>query len=526
MGDLYAMIYYLGFPSDFGTFSIDDVYGLHNIRLSIPTVNNHEFLAVDGGLTHALQSNQKVFQEMKITPAALRTLLASNPVAAAETFRLIVQALFTHVLGMPPSQNARKTVSLPERQHGISVTITGAFGCVETQDRGSLHMHFVTFGSLTPTVLQQAGGIPFMLPSVTRLLERKQSTSLSSVTHVRHLISDINDGVHPRATLFTTHNPITEPTEFLHDVERTVDNCNIHKHSRSCCKKNCVSCRHGRPAATISATCCVQLKPAKKSSIHPNIYDVLQTIQPSKASSQKERDFNAFPIQQLDDRILIWELKRPVIQGPYCACCRFNETEPKRFPKFDYLELPCDLKEQYERLSPENHKRIERSLCYRNGSVVEYNPILSAILGCNTNYSFLGSDSQSRSACCYVIKYITKNPSGLTSILPLAYSARCAVQKYLSKAEDSGTVLRTAIHYTNAILNQITGLEEMAAEMAAAAILGMAAETVTPHLQLAFVTAALAYSDSKYKEMNRQSLTIEQEFAEHHYENQIIDDDE
>lgn len=53
--------------------------------------------------------------------------------------------------------------------------------------------------------------------------------------------------------------------------------------------------------------------------------------------------------------------------------------------------------------------------------------------------------------------------------------------------------------------------------------MGMAAETVTPRFQFAFATAALAYSESKYKEMNRRPLPIEQEFAEHHYENEILD---
>lgn len=41
---------------------------------------------------------------MKITPAALGTLLASNPVSVVEIFRFTVQANFTHVLGMPPSR--------------------------------------------------------------------------------------------------------------------------------------------------------------------------------------------------------------------------------------------------------------------------------------------------------------------------------------------------------------------------------------------------------------------------------------
>ena len=529
MGHLYAMIYYLGFPSDFGTYSVDDIYGLLNIRLSIAPKDNNNFPAVDGGLTMALQSNAKEFNQVPTTPAALRTLLASNPVASAEIFRLIVQTIFTYVIGMPPCENARRTVPLPERPHGISGTVTGAFGSLETQDRGSLHMHFVSFGSLTPTLLQAASGIPFMLKPISAILERKEATSLGSVTHLRHLMNDIKDGSRPRAALFTSHNPVTEPTEFLQDVERTVDNCNIHHHSRSCSKNNCTVYRHGRPTDTVSETGCVQLKAAKKTTLHPNLYDVLDGIEPPKRESQNDRDFFAFPIPKPDDRIIVWELKRPVIQGPYCACCSFGNLEKKRFPEFEYLQLPPDLQEEYNSLSPETHQRIDRSLCYRNGSVVEYNPILSAILGCNTNYSFLGSDSQARCACCYVIKYITKNPTELTSISPLAYKARCAVSKYPSKAADSGTDLRTAIHFTNAILNQITGLEEVSAEMAGAAIMDMAAETVTHAFQFAFVTAALAYSEFLYNKKGRQQLSVEEEFAdifdEHPFIEELSDDE-
>ena len=106
--------------------------------------------------------------------------------ASAEIFRLIVQTIFTYVIGMPPCENARRTVPLPERPHGISGTVTGAFGSLETQDRGSLHMHFVSFGSLTPTLLQAASGIPFMLKPISAILERKEATFLGSVTHLRH----------------------------------------------------------------------------------------------------------------------------------------------------------------------------------------------------------------------------------------------------------------------------------------------------------------------------------------------------
>ena len=116
------------------------------------------------------------------------------------------------------------------------------------------------------------------------------------------------------AALFTSHNPVTEPTEFLQDVERTVDNCNIHHHSRSCSKNNCTVYRHGRPTDTVSETGCVQLKAAKKTALHPNLYDVLDGIEPPKRESQNDRDFFAFPIPKPDDRIIVWELKRPVIK--------------------------------------------------------------------------------------------------------------------------------------------------------------------------------------------------------------------
>lgn len=513
MGHLYAMIYYLGFPSDFGTFAIDDIYGLLNIRMSISPANNNVFPAVDGGLTSALKSNAKSFENNPTTPAALRTLLAKNPVASAEIFRLIVQALFTHVIGMPPTKNARRTVPLPGRQHGISGTITGAFGSLETQDRGSLHMHFVTFGSLTPAFMQCASGIPFMLPAITALLERKQATSLNPVTHLRHLMNDINDAPHPRASLFTAHKPISENADFIQDVERTVDNCNIHQHTKSCSKNHSTSCKNGRPQATVSATGCVQLKAVKQTITHTNCYDIMDEISRPKPESQCDRDFFAFPIPKTDDRILVWEEKRQVIQGPICICCSYAQNQKKRFPDFEYLQLPTDLQEQYDKLSPDQHQQIERSLCYRNGSVVEYNPILSAILGCNTNYSFLGSESQARCACCYVIKYITKNPAELISILPLAYKARCSVEKYPSKAADSGTNLRNAMYFTNACLNQITGLEEVSGEMAAADLVGMDAETITHRVQFAFVTAALADAESRYEQRKRPKLSIEEEFA-------------
>ena len=102
----------------------------------------------------------------------------------------------------------------------------------------------------------------------------------------------------------------------------------------------------------------------------------MEKISKPKPESQSDRDFFAFPIPKTDDRIIVWESKRKDIQGPACSCCSFDDIQTKRFPNFEYLLLPEDLKEEYNKLSPDQHHQIERSLCFRNGSVVEYNPIL------------------------------------------------------------------------------------------------------------------------------------------------------
>ena len=159
-----------------------------------------------------------------------------------------------------------------------------------------------------------------------------------------------------------------------------------------------------------------------------------------------------------------------------------------------YLQLPNDLQTEFELLDPEMHQRINRHLENRNGLVVEYNRGMSAILGCNTDFSFFGSESAARCAACYVLKYITNNPAELDSTIALVYKARVDIKNHPSKAENSGSNIRTATHFLNAVLNRINGLEEVSAQMAAAAIIGMSFDSVTHDFQLTFVTAAIAYA--------------------------------
>ena len=147
MSHLYALVNHFGMPSVYFTFSIDDTYNTLNIRLSYPQENNTSFPATESGLGESLKKGETEFNGIKISNAALRTTLASGggAVAAAEIFSQLVDAIFTDLLGMPPTAEAKRSVPLPGRFHGVFGTCTAAFGVTETQERGSLHMHLVSF---------------------------------------------------------------------------------------------------------------------------------------------------------------------------------------------------------------------------------------------------------------------------------------------------------------------------------------------------------------------------------------------
>ena len=145
MSHLYALVYHFGMPTVYFTFSPDDTYSTLNIRLSYPQENNRDFPASENGLADALKEGQTEMREIKINSEALKTLLASGggSLAGAEIFSQLVDAVFSDLLGMPPTAKARRTVPLPGRFHGVFGTCTAAFGVTETQERGSLHMHVV-----------------------------------------------------------------------------------------------------------------------------------------------------------------------------------------------------------------------------------------------------------------------------------------------------------------------------------------------------------------------------------------------
>lgn len=101
---------------------------------------------------------------------------------------------------------------------------------------------------------------------VSKAIDLIVCTELDPVTHLRHIIRDLQGETLPHACLFPPHHPLEDPLVFEEDVKRVVDLSNIHQHTKTCTKgKAGISgCRLGRPMTLQNKTEPRQIKPIKK----------------------------------------------------------------------------------------------------------------------------------------------------------------------------------------------------------------------------------------------------------------------
>ena len=116
---------------------------------------------------------------------------------------------------------------------------------------------------------------------------------------------------------------------------------------------------------------------------------------------------------------------------------------------------------------------IYLKLTTRNGYVVDYNPTLTAVLGCHSNALLLGSSEQSKVAAHYVGPYVDKNKTPLSESLEVVYEATEHAKNHPSIAEDTGTNARFVQYVMTRILNQLGSLMEICDTQAAGAVLGL-----------------------------------------------------
>ena len=504
MTKLYAFCQYFGMPGAYLTFAPDDVHQVLGIRLCYTSFDNTSFPADGASLLTALKNGETFFEtSLKIGEAELHALMGSNPVAAAEIFNRIQNAVYEHLLGVKPDDYSKKTVPLGNNSRGVFGKTVAVFSVVETQARISLHGHSAVWASLPPRIIQQYAADPTRIAAIMNCLDGMFSAQLPLHVHVAGLARRLRGERVTRYTYTPSPNPSTHPTLFTARSNIIQDNVGCHQHSDTCEKSPTgkYMCRLARPAALNPVTSVVQL-------IQPtDVYDATTTrgdhwqvraegIESlNTTTSALNRDHTLFPIPEVDSRCIVLELGRPGFPLPATfeqARIQFDNAENLEgtFCSSDTWLVICDSIGKI--IDSDLRSKVWNLLRVRNGAIVDFSPTSTSVLACNTAMYALGSVEQCKAILAYLLKYLVKDATALAHSLVIIKDALDKVEMYPSTAPDAAeSTTRSGKQLLQVILNKLSGMTELADTQAASLLLGYTAEKSTDATTFVFASAAV-----------------------------------
>ncbi len=334
-----------------------------------------------------------------------------------------------------------------ERQEGIFGECRAYTDVNENQGRGTLHLHGSFWSDLRPELLQQALTSPEALKALCQRLDSIVQCSLPSQE-----IQVPKDGMEISLTM----SPSPSKTEeFTRRWTQVASRLNVHQHAPTCHKGKvgALRCRMGYPQACVN-------HPTDLRELVVTHVDGGKVVEAQPLENKTQQVLiGADALLKREPRILVLEHHRPESVGR-------GEKE----------------KESGE----ESGKEI-------NAWVVNFNRFLTAAAGCNTAVYFLGIQEQAKGAMYYMADYLVKSPTDLAAMLSLALSAQQKAIAYPSTAEDADAPERKTKLFLARLLNGLHSMQEVPAQMAAAALLGLPGEIVSHMTDFIWIDAAVQF---------------------------------
>jgi hypothetical protein len=141
------------------------------------------------------------------------------------------------------------------------------------------------------------------------------------------------------------------------------------------------------------------------------------------------------PLKLPDERVLVWELKRPYIFP-------LPEREENASREWIMNELKGVLQEKdWTQFHPllgglsisvlaDLYDSVQKDLFRRNGYVVEFNKTITSLTGSNTAALLLGNAVQSKSALFYLSDYLAKDKVAFGQVLTTLETAKRNIEQY------------------------------------------------------------------------------------------------
>jgi len=457
------------------------------MRISFPSISNADFPANGESLLTALKEGSTIFeQKIKISERDLHILTSANPVAAAEIFNRIQNAVYSILLGITPDSYSKKTAPLGNQKRGVFGITKAVFSVVETQARLSLHSHMAVWGGIPPSVIQQYATDPVIIDAILKCMESMFRNETSLDEHAIGLTRKIKKEPKHRHIYTTCPDPITDNVAYTTRSEGIQQCVAVHQHSKTCEKTDVgdFKCRLSKPTACIAHSHIVQLLP-------DGTITEIETL--NEETCGRMRDRNVHPVPAQDERCIIVELARPLLDIPLTwelaaeELLQRGETDTNEpWPVFVKAvgENTVDIAKR---------TKFWDSLRKRNGAIVDYSTCATALLCCNTAAYPLGSSEQCKAILFYLLKYITKDSVALASSAVLIHDALEKITLYPSISVDPATsAMRPGIHLYQVLLNKLASLTEISDTQASSILLGYKSQQASDAITYVFIRSAVS----------------------------------
>ena len=497
--------------SMFGTIAPNDISNPTSFRLTFRSCNNDSFPSVaPEEFFDAMQMNSDFLVgegniRVPCGYSARAKAAVRNPVATVMEYKTLLDNIMSCLIKRDPTSQASGSKTVRTKYYmdagkGIFGHILALYGGNEAQARAALHMHFVLYGGLTPKLLQGVASCQELCDEVSKALDTMYRAELPREVHAYNLLEgkmkitmsgllQQHVGRHVPPALKVPPSPASAPDKWLSMTYQNGLQLGIHKHTFTCYKgpTGYEGCRGFKPSGDVPSTRPVQLKSSMDDEGNPD-YTPMVCDDIDERPNPSTRDIRKEPIPKPDERCIVWELKRPLLDGmPVPSFDDAISIEQKReWYIFELCNVICDpngetaVSAWLNKLTMPSvesvYQHLSERLPDRNGWIVEYNPVLTNVTGSHCAMCLLGNTTQSNASLFYIAPYIGKNKASLEQCMSVLLEAYHHVEKYPSVAEDSGTDRRTVQHIVTRVLNSLNVQMEITDTQAVAALLGIGSE--------------------------------------------------
>ncbi|CAK0867394.1 unnamed protein product [Prorocentrum cordatum] len=440
----------------------------------------------------------------------LQTLATMNPVATTLVHEQMAESIFAELVGLPPNHRKKKTVDAESVPRGFLGTSFGWSFVHETNHKKSFHFHASVHAGASPALLADVAGFPALQALVCRAWDTVCRAYVSPEIHALDLARRLLRQPAAKLPYFQTRNVEGDAESLSFDIGAAITavTTGLHQHASTCHKGAAGKdgCRMARPAGhPVPETRALSVKLVDDSAADSPEADESVLAQGACANwecadCRANSKFHARPPAQLSDRdagaCLSYELCRPRIAADGVACRTLRQVLGLAEADVDAMaaseaikivasvrrelgdllarrDFPPALGDRMADCSEEEAFKLVRAwrgMTCRNAWLVEYCPILSGCLGCNTAPLLLGAGESAQAAGMYMCKYMVKDAYELAASLSVLADARDHIDRYPSSAVDADTSDRAAKHFLQRVLN--SAATELAPTQAAAIALG------------------------------------------------------